>query len=186
MGLFGSSSEDAPPDSNVDLYKPDYASYGGEGTKLYRRFLRGQLKGGRRDAESRYRASAFDAIGGQQLAAGQQLQQALTSNFGGNNTSGVEAGLRSRIALAPNFAAANIGAIEAGNQAKSRAGQALEASRQNQANWYLSLLQPALQQETVNAQIGIANQQAGVQEQAAWLNLLGSLVGGGASAFAAA
>jgi hypothetical protein len=160
----------------MGVYEPDYDKYVGRGQRNYRRYLRTGFRPLGRESEQRTRAMMFETLGAQQSEANRAGTQALTQGFGLNNPTGLQAEMQRRNALQADYAGANLASREASRRTRLEMGQALQASKQAQANWYSTLVGPYLQQQAMESQLAMMGSQASGQQDAAIIGGIGSLL----------
>ena len=163
-------------------FNPKYSGYAGKKIKNYRKFLGQQIRPDEKGVEHLYRSQAYDILGAQQNHANRLGSQMLGATFGFNNPTGLDAALQRRTSLEADYAGANLASLEAARKAKIQAGQALEASKQNQVNWYTPLEGLYLGKEFgvagLNQQAAAADEAADLQKWSLVVNGLGGILGG--------
>lgn len=164
---------------DYQLKKPNYGDYKKGGIGLYRRFLRGELAGRGTSAEQGARARAFADTAQGQRQANDQGTRAIRGSFGMNAPTGLETALRTQTAQSAPYGEANLAAEELGKRQQLRAGSALQASKQGQANFYATLIAPLLQKYGLD----ISQEGIGAQTALGLAGLGGSGGGGGGGGF---
>lgn len=153
------NKKDEEEDDGWDPAAPRYKQYMDKRIRLYRKYLRNQFAEGGVTREQAFRQSAYADLAAQQSQANDQAQRAIMGSFGTNQPTGLTAEMMRQSALGADYGGADLAAREAGRQAMMQTGQELEAQKQRQANWYVSVVVPLLQKMSMDVQKEIAEAQ---------------------------